>query len=945
MQPPDTATAVRSDALLERQSELDAAAAAVRDVTDGHGQVVVVEGTAGIGKTALVRAVLEDASTAGAGVLTARADELESGFPFGVMRQLLTDTLRGVDREVRAMVRRGPGAFAASLLEGDTAAARETATGDSGLAEAYSFAALVGELFRDDPVVMAVDDAQWADVSSLRAIHLLVRRLSDLPCGVVLAVRSPSTGVTGELLSRLADDPTARRLELEPLGEDAVGELTARVTGQQPDAQLRHALRRATGGNPFLIRELLTSIDVEGTGDLPRDEGAIAELVPDSIVRFALRRIDTLGQTARRLAEAVAVFGQADLVDAAWLAEIDERTALVAADQLAAHQILVPGDRWSMTHPVLREAVARSIPPARRAMLHSKTARRLNERGASVERVAGHLLEGLPRADPWVVDRLRDAAKAARDRGAPEAATVLLERALNEPPSPAHRFDVTFELGVAQAAQGDPGATATLERAVELARHPGEEVAARVRLARAVGLNGDIPRGIELVRELDREAPDGVDRDLLLQLEAELLGFARLDPATRPAALERLEELGERALPPRPASAVLLANLALTAVEHREGPGRVAELADAALVDDVLIDAGSFQLAYAVGAFTWIDDYERSTAIWDRVVGIAERRGALTLSAMAQTIRSRVALRAGRVADAHADGRRALEILLSTAQLQGVPFARAHLADALLVQGQIDHAARVLEEASPDENAQANPQYLDSLGRLALARHNAAEAYELFRRCGQALDDRGGVDAPSIIAWRSHASVAAWLQGDVETAKRLANEELELAEESQVAGSTGRAHLTLGTIDDDPERLADALRILEDTPRRLTTIRALTTLGASLRRSGQRQSARPHLARALDLAHRCGATALADQARDELHASGAQPRRDALIGVEALTPSEQRVADLAASGLTNRQIAAELVVSVRTVTTHLTHVYRKLQINGRNELADRLEHD
>lgn len=232
--------------------------------------------------------------------------------------------------------------------------------------------------------------------------------------------------------------------------------------------------------------------------------------------------------------------------------------------------------------------------------------------------------------------------------------------------------------------------------------------------------------------------------------------------------------------------------------------------------------------------------------------------------------------------------------------------------------------------------------YLERRGRFRLAQGDAAGALDDFRACGRGLAGRGGVDTPSMLAWRSQAALALLKMGEKERAHELATAELELAKISQVPGAIGEALIATGLVDGGDQgirRLREAVEVLEASPRVLTRARAMIELGSMLRRNREVQAARPFLVAALDLGHRHGATALAERAREELIIAGGRPRRAARTGLEALTPAESRVALLVAQGLTNGQIARSLFVSTRTVTTHLTHVYEKLGITNRQELS------
>ena len=199
--------------------------------------------------------------------------------------------------------------------------------------------------------------------------------------------------------------------------------------------------------------------------------------------------------------------------------------------------------------------------------------------------------------------------------------------------------------------------------------------------------------------------------------------------------------------------------------------------------------------------------------------------------------------------------------------------------------------------------------------------------------------------APAVCAWRSEAALARLARGESEQARRLVASEVELARSFGVPRAIGVALRAAGVVaggDDGATLLAEAASALEESPARLEQARALTELGSALRRGGRRKDARECLALALDIAHGCRATALAQRARDELVGAGARPRRERLSGVEALTPSEARIVRMAADGLANREIAQALFVTARTVETHLTHAYQKLGIASREELPSAL---
>jgi len=208
------------------------------------------------------------------------------------------------------------------------------------------------------------------------------------------------------------------------------------------------------------------------------------------------------------------------------------------------------------------------------------------------------------------------------------------------------------------------------------------------------------------------------------------------------------------------------------------------------------------------------------------------------------------------------------------------------------------------------------------------------------------LAERWGIRNPAIVPWRSDAALSLSARGDRQRARQLCAEEVGLARTWGAARAVGIALRAAGVVEGGSrgiELLSEAAGVLRQAPAPLELARALTDLGAALRRSGSRAQAREHLREGLDIAHGQGGVALADRARDELVIAGGRPRRDALRGRDALTPSELRVAQLAASGQTNRQIAQALFVTQRTVENHLTSSYAKLGISSRPDLAAALD--
>jgi DNA-binding NarL/FixJ family response regulator len=236
--------------------------------------------------------------------------------------------------------------------------------------------------------------------------------------------------------------------------------------------------------------------------------------------------------------------------------------------------------------------------------------------------------------------------------------------------------------------------------------------------------------------------------------------------------------------------------------------------------------------------------------------------------------------------------------------------------------------------------------FVHTRARVRLARGQRIEGIADLRHCGK-LADVIQVHHPNYSAWRSTLALAL-AREDPQEAWELAQAELQLARRAGSSRAIGVALRACGLLAGDKqgiELLKQSVAALEPTPMRLELARSLTELGAALRRAGARTVARDPLRRALDLAARCGATPLAQRARDEALAAGARPRRPWASGVHALTPSELRVARLAAQGMSNRDIAQALFITTKTVSDHLTSAYRKLNISSRDQLATAMTTD
>ena len=923
--------------ILGRDAELAVLSAAADAAGAGHGAFVLVEGPAGIGKTTLLQMACARPEVPGPRILTARGLALESGFAYGIARQLIDP--------VRASA--GPGEWD-ELLDGAAGlAARVFGWAGAGSVEddvpyatTHGLYWLAANLAARRPLVIAVDDAHWADAPSLRWLAHLAARIDGLPIALLLAVRSgpDEPGIIDELRAC----PQCALLPLRPLGGEATAALVRERLGGGADAELCRACHDRTGGNPFLLEALTAELRGPGSGDpLARVEN----LAPEPVTRAVLRRVNQLGEGAGRLTRALAVLGgPAPVRHAAALAGQDIPDAARLADGLRAADVLAPGSVLEFAHPIVRAAVYESIPAGERALAHAQAACLLERDGADTERVALHLLHSEPGGSPQVVALLRAAAQAASGRGAPGPAAGYLRRALDEPPGPAARPALLLELGLALAAERSPAAPAALTEAVELTTASAEHATAALLSARLLGIWGHHASAAVICRDaLARPGDPGPAAD---SLEAELFANAMISAAAIGGALERAQD---RLASPGTSSAWRV-NGALVAAAAAQPSGDALTLLAPVLAGGLRdVPPDSLTAVYTLLALIWSEELATASDICDAVLSAARGRGSMSMVAHASCLHSMIMRRLGRLDDAADDAALALDFKLATSPPLAVAWAATLCIEALTRLGRLDEADAVAGAAAGREPP---PGWIHTLGfqqargalRVAQGRH--AEALDHLLAAGEGWRALG-IENPAVASWRTAAATAHAAMGRPQEAAVLAAEQLALARKVGTPATLGaalRAYTAAAEAGQPPagESLTEAVSLLETTPVRYELALALADLGAFLRRSGRRADARVPLRRALDLAQRTGAAPLAERARRELLAAGARPRRTALTGPDALTSAERRVAGLAADGLSNRQIAEHLFITQPTVETHLRHAFQKLGIASRADLPAHL---
>ena len=939
-----------SDALFERESELSRLRAEIERAVAGSGGTVALEGAPGIGKTALLDVASELAEELGCTVLRARCGEFELDFPFGVARQLFERLVLADSPEGRAKLLAGTASHAASALGIEADAGRQPAgvapRTDYPFTVVHGLYWLLANMAERGPLVLAVDDAQWCDDASLRLLAYLVPRLAELPVLLLVASRPPDPA-RAAVLGAILGGPAVERVEPAPLSQLSVAALIERGLSSKPDAKFVAAGQAASGGNPFLLTELVLSLAADRIEPVAANAEAVAALVPATVVHSVLMRMGRMPAPCAELAAACAVLGsEVEPSHAAALAGIAVKEAAGPLAALERAGMLAEERPLRFAHPLLREAVRAELPLARREQLHARAAELMLREGARPEDVAHHLLNGPRAGSAATVVALRAAATSAMGRGAPEAAVTYLARALVEPPGADVQAALRFELGVAGWLSGrDPAVLIEdLRAGLDGAWSPSERATRAIALARALASMGDVPGAFAALDE--QLAAAGIDAgEPAARLRAEHASIGLLHPDTRERAAAGI---GAWAAPPEGGDLGELLELAVLATRTSlDGSAdESAGLAELALANGRLLESeGPDSVAFysAVLVLMLTDRHELAAACLDQATELARKGGSAFALGSVYAMRSVLAWRRGDITGSEAHARSALEPALAPPFT--LPLVLTCLVLALVERGELEaaeaEAARFGAPGDLPEIMQVNMAFF-ALGALRCAQGEYSEALDHFAELDR-RDGRLGILNPAV-PWRSMAVEAALRVGDSERARMLAAAENEFATRWGTSTSRGQALRASGTAN-GTEGIADlraSVTVLEQSPARLERSLALLDLGGALRRAGERREARDHLRAGLELAQSCGAVRIAALAQEELRVAGAKPRRLQFSGADSLTAAERRVAQMAADGMANREIAEALFLSTRTVENHLSHAYRKLDIGSRAELSGAL---
>jgi DNA-binding CsgD family transcriptional regulator len=885
----------------------------------GQGGALVVIGAAGAGKSSLCEEAMAQVASPAVS-LCAKGIEQESPIPFAGLHQLLLPLLDCVADLPTPQTQ----SLEAAL------ALRSAPPGDQLALGAAVHTLLVSAC---SPVVALIDDAHWIDHSTLGALRFAARRLSGTTVAMIFGERRHEPSAPGVITGV----PT---VHLAGLSAVAARELIASVDGTV-SAEVADQLRAETGGNPLAIIEAVRALSpgaLAGVEPLPRPLP-----VGPALQEYFGARIAQLSDAARK-ATVLAAAGPdaAEVLGGAMRSASVPWSALEEAED--AGLVEIARGRVRFAHPLVRAAAYHSQPAHQRREAHQLLA----EADADPDRGAWHAARAAAGTDEVAAGRLRDAAHRALSRGGYPEAAAALQTAAQLSADRSFRLNVRLDATQAWHIAGMPDrALAAVDAAAGDVDSPTER--ARVHEARAaVELWLGNPRA---ARDLLSEEADRID-------QADPIAAARLRllasmPSTMIAEVETAHELAQAAWErlganeDSGASTAALAGAKLLLGDYRAG----LSLARRATDSYTALDPEHSDLLPA--AF-WVIQALRLTEHWDeaeklanQLIGHGRSHGAPGLLALPLALLADVHAGVGRLQEALAEASEAVELCEELDHVTQHCHALAVLArvEAMLGDPTADEHANAALALAEQTGARSMEAYAHhAKGALALAEHRYDDATVELRRVQQITVDAAMVH-PGVVPWQADLVDALVHNGETDDATTVADglrDQAEVMQSPRAVGSALRCEGLLGG--GGAERaLARSLEVLPLQQSPFEGARAHLALGELLRRTRQKREARGHLRRAEATFTDLGATPWADRCRAELRAAGGRSEPSTHPTLRALTPQELRIALRVAAGETNREVAAALYLSPKTVENTLTNVYSKLGVRSRTELAGRVQ--
>jgi DNA-binding CsgD family transcriptional regulator len=898
-------------------------------------KVMVLEGQAGIGKTTLWSRILEEARSGSFTTLSCRPAESEASLSFSALSDLVIEVLDTTLPRLAPTQRR---ALEVALLHTE-----ESGEGADRRAIAAAFLEILRDLARATPVLVAVDDVQWMDPPSAATVAFALRRLKSERVGVLVTLRTGDRHAEPLGLDRDFGPQSLARITVGPLPQRELS-LLIRSRAETPFSRSdAYRLEEASGGNPFLAIELARAA---GTRVELMQPGTSLE-VPETLQIVVNRRLEPLPEATKEALLLVSALGHPTerVVQRALESGASEQDGLEAA--VEAGLLELEGDRIRFTHPLIRSAIYSMSSPAKRRDMH----RRLAGVARDTEERARHLALSSTTADAKVAAALDEAARSAHERGAPEAAGELSELAERMTPQDDSQRSGERALRAGRyykQAGEDRRARNALHRALDRLPEPRSRADALLILGYYDLASGPREAAKDAFLRAKQEAGD--DPDLLCDAEQGLAWWSMGTPAALRHARRALE-LARRGRDP----VMLAESLATLAfIESRLGRGIRYDLYEEAM----RIQQGQDH-SRTIRAPTWIlgtllvweGDFEACRMSIEPAIDAARARG--DFDALPDLLRPLIwaEFRSGNWARAAELAEERWEVASWDSEGGRYPTL---LERALMeaYHGKVEAADALLEEAAQGFAALGRPEppVIPGLkGFMELSQGRAEEAHRFFSTFLNGATGGfvvGAGDSEREPALQTHLPddvEALVLLGDIEGAEALLRPFERKARSLGRTWASAASDRCRGLLAAASGEIEGALKLLrrslaghEQSGEPFEVARTRLVMGGVERRAKRKSAARDSIERALETFESLGAALWSERARDELARVG--PRRASEF---ELTVAERRVAELVSEGSTNREVAAALFVSIKTVEATLRRVYQKLGVRSRTELTRR----
>jgi DNA-binding CsgD family transcriptional regulator len=887
-----------------------------------------------MGKTALANAACLIAERSSCLVLRARGGELERDVPFGALLRTieLMASLRNADDEISARIE-----TVCTLID----RYGERSFGDLGSA----FYGLLMAARRLGPVVLAIDDADLVDDATLTTLQYVFNRVDDQQIWLLLTSSPRVAGQGPRPIDHLLINQHVRHFALEALGAESISSILATNLDQEPSAEFVQAVFEATQGRPEFVVELVKACRSEHVSPIAQNADELDQLTIPRLSQRVLVRLARLETGAAELLDACAINGdRTEIALACHLADIDPIVAEGAADAAARVELLLGGRPLTFVAPIVRWVLLHNIAPTRRSQLHALCAEYAAEGGSDEKSVIEHLLAVEPCGDSKLANRLATAGQALMDQGDFALAARCLRRSVNEGPPVKPDASLWLDLAWCEAELGIRTSLTHLQRALMLGTDDDTKV-----VRTAVRLMNEVSQWPELrvdavatMRKLSGRL-DAVEDSLQLEFE---LAMAVLSghPAQRSDGAAKIEKLLEHS------ETTAVSDVARTFldIQRFESDPTIPATTVIEILGKVLNSgqtltrdhSSGLVLSRACRILLSADEFSAVDWTLDQARRRAESMGDLRAEddALRLAVLSKLWQGSLDEAEAACAELRRLGATLGTQPVIG-------LIDLLIAQGRTQEALFQLNFLDPerfDEPLDRASAFVER-GRLFALSGQPAEALDEYHHAGEVAES-AGIENSVLVGWQPPAASALASLGHWDEARYLAERHLASARSFGARRGLGTALRAMATSTPDlGERiswLTESVEVLEGSPARLETAEALVELGAALVSSQEMDDARNVLHRGANLASVCRAHRLVEVAGSQLRAAGARPRRLGSTGVDSLTPAELRAVHMAAANATNRAIADELFVNVKTIEGHLSRAYRKLGITSRFELAE-----